>query len=288
MLFKSIWTSLILQLFTLLVILQLYFEWNIDIISYLFLLALFLFYKIVITFLSINEKANENFSISRLYIIMIIIEIVYFVLPKKNVPFYFFPNDSIFSILFAAQLIFVTPYLKKYNENFVKNKILARLFPICYILLSYCFLFYTKGRGGILGFTIAICILNFSYLKLKIGYFRGIIIFSGLLLLLLTYKSNSSGGRLLIYKVITTQLEPKELITGIGYGKFMVKYNDLQAKYFSKKSIDSKEALLANNTHYMFNDPLQLIIETGLIGLIILCILSLKLFLLFRGNHNLS
>jgi tetratricopeptide (TPR) repeat protein len=282
---STILKNLVVQVYIVFLFLQFYFQWDIEIIPYIFLLALFLFYKIAIAFLSANDNSNEHILIIGIYTVIIGIEILLFALSKKNVFLNFFPNESIFSILIAAQLLFITPYFKKYNESIVKNKRQAKILLICYLLLCYCLLFYTEGRAGILGFTVAQGILNYSYLKLKVGYFKGIIIAFCLIFIVLNFKSNSSNGRLLIYKVIITQLELKEFATGIGYGKFKVKYNELQAKYFSKESIDNKEALLASNTFYMFNDPLQLIIETGLVGLIILSFLLIKFLALFRRNQ---
>jgi tetratricopeptide (TPR) repeat protein len=281
---SAILINMVILLFILLLLLQFYSKWNIQLFSCVFLLALLLFYKIALAFLATNRNAGTKVVI-RVYIVMTGVAILFFVLSKNLSFLNFHPNKSIFSILIASQLLFITPYLKKYNEGFVTNKRLAKLFIICYLLSCYYLLFYTKGRAGILGFTIALCVLNYNYLKLKVGYFKGIIIASCLLLLVLNFKSDSSGGRLLIYKVITTQLDPKELITGIGYGKFKVKYNELQANYFSKESIDSTEALLASNTYYMFNDLLQLIVETGLIGLVILSFLFIKFFVLFKLNY---
>lgn len=282
--FSTILTNLVIQLFVLLVLLKFYFKWDIKLFSYVYLLALFLFYKIALAFLTTNRNSIIKVLI-RGYIVIIGVEILFFALSFFFSSLKFYPNVSIFSILIAAQLLFITPYLKKYSQGFIKDTRLAKIFLICYFLLCYCLLFYTKGRAGIIGFTIALCVLNYSYLKLKMGCFKGIIIASCLLLLLLNFKSNSSSGRLLIYKVIITQLQPQEFITGIGYGKFKVKYNEFQAKYFSKESIDSNEALLANNTYYMFNDPLQIIIETGLMGLIILSFLFIKFFALFKRNY---
>lgn len=284
--FITISTSIIIQLFILLVIFQFCFKWNIEIVSLVFLLALFIFYKIVRVFLSVHENLNKPFSIISIYLVLITTEIGLFMLSKKITFLDFFPNESIFSILLSTQLLFITPSLKKSSNRLVKNEKIKKILIISYLPTCYFLLLYTKGRAGILGFTIAYIFLNYGYLKSKIGYWKGIIITSCLLLVMFNYKSNSSSGRLLIYKVITTQLKPKEIITGIGYGKFKVKYNLLQAKYFSEKSIDSDEALLASNTTYMFNDSLQLIIEIGLIGLIILCYLIIKLIIVFRQNYT--
>lgn len=59
-------------------------------------------------------------------------------------------------------------------------------------------------------------------------------------------------------------------VSGIGLGKFKAQFNEFQANYFFENSIDGKRALLADNTFYAFNDYLQWVIETGIIGLLLL------------------
>ena len=249
-------------------------------------MGLFLFYKIIKCFLFDNDNSNKPIPIISIISILVGIEILLFALSKKYNCLNFWPNESVFSILIAAQLLFVTPYVKKINESVIGNKNRAEKVLACYFLICYCLLFYTEGRGGILAFSICLCIFHYGNLKSKAGYFKGILLCILLLFLLLNIKGNSSSGRLFIYKVIITQLEPKQFVTGIGYGKFSAKYNELQAQYFSTESIDSKEALLASNTYYMFNDPLQLIIETGLVGIIIIIFLLIKFLTLFRRNYS--
>jgi tetratricopeptide (TPR) repeat protein len=82
-------------------------------------------------------------------------------------------------------------------------------------------------------------------------------------------KLNSTRGRILIYKVVFTSIKPIQLFTGIGYGQFKAQYNHYQSDYFSKHPINDSEALLADNTYYAFNEPFQLMLELGIIGLLI-------------------
>jgi hypothetical protein len=251
-----------------------------NIFPYIFLLALFLLFKVFLGFLVKDNFINNRILIV-VYGVMISIEIV-LVLLSKNFQFLrFYPNESILSILLAAQLLFVIPYLKR----FFKEKNRNRIFPYIFIVFCYFILFYTKGRAGILGFTVGLLFLNYHFLKSKISILIiGVAAFC-LMLTLINVKSDSSNGRLIVYKVAYTQLEPKELIFGIGYGKFKVRYNQLQATYFSKNSINSDEALLAGNTIYMFNDPLQLVIEIGLLGIAILIVGTILFFRYLRRDN---
>ena len=283
MLFRDTFTIIVSITFIMLLLLQLFYNWEIDISPYIFLLSLFLFYKICFCLLQFNTQLKQNYLIFKTYVILISLEIVFFLLSDTFIFSSFQPNNSIFSILLAAQLIFILPSF----DNFIKSYKAQNILLFSFILLTYSLLLYTKGRAGILGFSIALIIFKYDYIRSKIGNLKIVIIGTCILLALINFKNDSSSGRLLIYKVVLTQLEPKELITGIGYGKFKTRYNQLQAKYFSENSINSKEALLADNIGYMYNDPLQLIIETGLTGIVFILFIIIKLLLILKNNENL-
>lgn len=95
---------------------------------------------------------------------------------------------------------------------------------------------------------------------------------------MLAYKADSTNGRRYIYSISHTILK-SNCGYGIGFQKFRVRFNEEQASYFYNHDIDSPRALLADNTFYAFNDYLQWIIETGLLGIIALL---LFIFLLYR------
>ncbi len=251
-----------------------------NIFPYIFILALFLLYEVFYSFLVGNKIINSK-GLIVVYGIMISIENV-LVLASKNFQFFrFYPNESVFSILLAGQLLFIIPTLKRFYKEKNSNKI----FPYIFIIFCYFILFYTKGRAGILGFTVGLLFLNYHFLKSKISILIIGATTSCLMLALINVKSDSSNGRLLIYKVVYTQLEPKELFLGIGYGNFRAQYNLFQAVYFSKNSISNNEALLAGNTIYMYNDPLQLVIEIGLLGLAILIVGTIYFFRCLRRDY---
>ena len=98
-----------------------------------------------------------------------------------------------------------------------------------------------------------------------------------LLLLFVSLKKDSSLGRLLIYKV-SANIFQNNWLWGIGLGNFKVQYNLYQANYFSGHSIDSNEALLADNTFYAFNDLWQLLIEVGTIRFAVLVTIVIIIF----------
>ncbi len=90
-----------------------------------------------------------------------------------------------------------------------------------------------------------------------------------LLYLILFIKTDSSLGRIFIYK-ISAVIYKHNWLNGIGIGNFKTTYIYYQANYFKQGNFTIKEFLLADNTYFAFNDYFQFIIETGLKGIIIL------------------
>lgn len=81
-------------------------------------------------------------------------------------------------------------------------------------------------------------------------------------------KSDSTNGRILIWKV-TSGMVADHPLTGIGFDRFKSYYMDRQAEYFRAKP-DSPEAMLAGDTNYCFNEFLQHTVENGLIGFLMM------------------
>lgn len=268
----------------LLLMLQFVFCWDFNLFPYIFIVSFFILYKsifFIFPFETLKNKPNL-FLNSIISIIFLEILIVLFFKEIKLLQFYF--NGSIFSIIIATQILFIVPYLK--IKFFSMNQDLNKIYIFLFILFSYVVLFLTKGRAGILGFTIGLLLYNYQYFKSKTTIIKGLIIVLCVSFVMLNFKTSSSNGRLLIYKVLVTQSKPIDLITGIGYGKFRVKYNQFQASYFSTRLINSDEALLADNGYFLYNDLIQLIIEIGLLGLIIIIFGIYKFVVLFRKNSS--
>lgn len=139
---------------------------------------------------------------------------------------------------------------------------------------------YFQSRAFIFGFTLA---LLFVYVVLnkkpkKSFLYASICAIILLFTLIFCFKKNSSNGRILIYKV-STELLKENWLTGIGLGNFKTYYLPKQAHYFANHNYSPSEFLLADNTYYAFNDYYQFIIETGIIGVLIVVIF---LFLIFK------
>ncbi|MBK8519391.1 MAG: O-antigen ligase family protein [Chitinophagaceae bacterium] len=158
------------------------------------------------------------------------------------------------------------------------------------IAASVILLGFTQGRAGCIGLAIAIAYIACQYLTAT--SFKRVVLFMTLpAIVLLTaaivlFKSDSSSGRLLIYKVSAGMLK-ENWLWGIGHGQFKIQYNQYQAAYFAAHNIDSKEALLADNTFYAFNDLLQAVIENGIIALLFLAaILFLLVWQIKKAKTN--
>jgi O-antigen polymerase len=90
------------------------------------------------------------------------------------------------------------------------------------------------------------------------------------------FKKGSADGRLLIWKVSAEMVKDKPVF-GHGYDGFKKHYMDYQAEYF-KKNPDSEEAMFAGDNNYAFNEPIQLMVENGAIGILLLIATILLVF----------
>ncbi len=91
-------------------------------------------------------------------------------------------------------------------------------------------------------------------------------IFLGVIFLLAGFfKVESTSGRWFILQK-SFYLFKDHWLKGVGYGKFNPNFNHLQAEYFSTHSLVSKEAMLANDGYFAFNEWLHFAIEFGVGG----------------------
>lgn len=193
----------------------------------------------------------------------------------------FIINKSIFSIVLASVLSFFIHLFMGVQKKSIPSRIPAIFFYLLFFF-SFVLIILLKGRAGWLGLSVGLIFILYEYqvfsLIKKIIQFLIYLLFPLFLTVLIIFKPNSSNGRLLIYKISASILKDNWL-WGIGHGQFKVQYNQYQAAYFSSNSIDSKEALLADNTVFAFNDFFQFFIENGIIGFVLI---SVALYLLFK------
>jgi tetratricopeptide (TPR) repeat protein len=147
-----------------------------------------------------------------------------------------------------------------------------------YIVLIACVVLCLSGaillhsRAFTIGYAFSACFIFFAYkgFAVKPAYILATV--TGLIvllnLLIFAFKSDSSAGRMLIYK-ISWYIFREHYGNGIGFGKFQQEYGLFQAAYFKRGAYSPKELLLADNTYYAFNDYWQFIIELGIKGVIL-------------------
>jgi tetratricopeptide (TPR) repeat protein len=137
------------------------------------------------------------------------------------------------------------------------------------------------------GYAISACLLIAWHKGVVITLKKALLLAGAFLLLLFLlaffFKTDSSLGRLLVYK-ISIHILQDHWLTGIGWGNFERVYGQYQVAYFKSGHYSTKELLLADNTRFAFNDYLQLAIETGLAGSLALAALLIGIvFLIRRG-----
>lgn len=141
---------------------------------------------------------------------------------------------------------------------------------------------------------LAVLVSSFYLLSVKYQFFktirkyfntriRQIVLISFLTILLSTtilglyyFKKGSADGRLLIWKVSAEMISDKPVF-GHGFDGFKKRYMDYQAARF-KQNPDSKEALVAGDSNYAFNELIQLTVEHGLAGFFLILLLFKRVF----------
>ncbi|WDF69710.1 O-antigen ligase family protein [Sphingobacterium oryzagri] len=150
---------------------------------------------------------------------------------------------------------------------------------ICYLLL-FCILLIVPSLGSRASLIGLIAIFALIYRNdIKTYFFEGkykkIILCLALALGVLSFsavlyfKSGSTVGRAMILKNSFNMFLDSP-VWGVGLGEFKNNYMLYQAEGFSRESLlNSKES--ADNVVYAFNDPLQFIVENGIIiGFVVL------------------
>ena len=94
------------------------------------------------------------------------------------------------------------------------------------------------------------------------------------------FKKDSADGRLLVWKT-TLNMIADHPFTGAGMNGFKTRYMDYQAAWF-RQHPDAKEAMVAGDTNYAFNEPLQQTAEHGIPGgLLLMAAVGMALFTVY-------
>lgn len=95
-------------------------------------------------------------------------------------------------------------------------------------------------------------------------------------------KPASASGRLAIY-TISLNIIIDHPLTGIGPNRFPAVYNNYQSEYFKTQQTTLQRQLLADNTFENFNSILQILVEYGIAGFIILLLI---LYQFLKGQRG--
>ena len=180
--------------------------------------------------------------------------------------------------LFAACITNALPiglalyYLNK-NER-IKNII---LFTIGLILLAVLFSgIRAAWLAALVGIGLFFLLKDLNIRKqwlskkhIKIFTLISSLVLIMLLMVMLYYiRPASANARLLIWRISLNMVKDHP-ITGIGLGNFAVKYMNYQAAFFKTPTNIDKWVYVAGNVNHAHNEFLQILVETGIIGLLL-------------------
>ena len=182
-----------------------------------------------------------------------------------------FYNSGIYIAYVLSLLPVVLPTLINLTPKWMSWLFLGTL-----ITLILSFSIVNESRASVIAITL---VLAGTYLSSKFN-FKGIflkgILFTSFLMLIsvaMLFKQTSSMGRWLIWQVTLNNFWHRPLL-GYGPTMFSKLYPDWQAFFFMHNGSQSLiYQQLADVTHVAFNEYLQILAETGLIGFILFVLL---------------
>lgn len=150
------------------------------------------------------------------------------------------------------------------------NSLIKRLITIIAAIIHCVIAIMVQSRTTILAITVINILLLIHCIKKHKGIISIFLLFSIILLsisffFLLVKKSDSTVGRLLIWK-ITLSASSDKLLLGYGPGSFVSEYMLSQADFLHNSS-NLHYANIAGNVYHPFNEFLLLFFQYGLIGL---------------------
>lgn len=180
-----------------------------------------------------------------------------------------FDNPAGFAACICTGLPFISCVFSNHRKYMRYAGQLVGIVMIIAVALSY-------SRTGI----VCIAVLCYLYICGRLHGRKMIKCFIAVVLVLLMsgcywIKKDSADGRLLIWQCSIDMVKD---VFWMGYGieGFDAHYMDYQADYF-KHHEQSRFAMLADNVKQPFNEYLRVLVNFGVIGLLVLCIIVLVL-----------
>lgn len=201
-------------------------------------------------------------------------------------------NPAVYAGVMTILLSVLMPYLgsvafrRRQRKGVVRGIIAAVLLAVPVLLLTEaCVAWVALGVSVAYTFFCAYRHMCASFFR---KYRRAILCAAPVILLsggLVCYqlKPHSADGRLLIWKVSLRMIKEKPL-TGFGINGFPTNYIFYQARYLATEGTEY-ERYLAGDTHLAFNEPVRIMVEYGLGG-ILFYLLFVGWLLTFPAKRN--
>lgn len=179
----------------------------------------------------------------------------------------------IIGLFFLSYIYFFIPEMKNYRRF-----TLISFFPMMYVLML------TESRASWISLVVGFFALIFTSSK-SISFFalhkkKAAIILSTLILsfivllyVLYTINKDSVDGRVLIAKIALSDIGDKPLL-GNGPFNFTAIYNGSKANYFNDQPRSWQEIKIADYVTTALNDYIQIAFEIGILGLVLLGIIT--------------
>lgn len=195
-----------------------------------------------------------------------------------------FDNPAPFAMFITMILSFVWFYVLHIRVLTERGNLLKKLEVILsclYALLSLAVIVLCMNRTSWLAAAASISIVTYCHMKSmhKNVYFillkNWLSIFALTMIMLFgiigvyLIKKTSADGRLLIWE-ISSSIMKENIINGVGRGKFASVYGNAQEEYFRNNKGTKQEEFLAGAPDHAYNEYLQIIIEHGIVGLLLL------------------
>lgn len=262
------------------------------------LVLVYLLYSIIST--CINSAYNVQYYQYDVYNYICYL-FIYFIV-RVLIPNFLSINHAL-CLLLAIALVICAQFITHKNILIINSGLLAGY--LCALIPMSIILFERKKHRqnfiislGLILLLVAILITDsrtaiitligtaFIYFGSKVKsrnriWFAGLVLIlvAGLSVFLYFKRPESFNGRILIWKIAFSIPKGSNFLFGKGIGYVDRQFNKHQENYFATGNRNLSEQQLADDTHAVFNEPLRILIETGLIGLVILTYL---LFYVYR------
>jgi O-antigen polymerase len=176
---------------------------------------------------------------------------------------------------FANYLAGLIPLLLFGFTNRGGFRLIPRIVFFIFFLAAVVLLLLTMARSAFIGVPLGCFYVLFSFSKKRNGKRTILVSLIGIPVFILIsaglykLKPASALGRLTVYKVSANIIEDHPLL-GVGPNRFSAVYNKYQAHYFEKEHISVETQLLAGDILEAYNSLLQVLVEYGIIGMLIL------------------